>query len=326
MFNKIKIRRETAVAQRLIYGHSMTAQASSPPHFIGIGAQHAGTSWLHECLKKHPQLWLPPEKELHYFDRSPNYASPSHLFPEQPLLRFLGNSEGNKLFKIRVKSVVKTNFNNPDVLNWYLKYFLLPANDQWYLSLFARARGKIAGECSPSYSMLELEDVQAIKRLLPDVNVIFILRNPIDRTWSQFRRGTRSGHINPNMSLAEFKDWNNLPSVALRSSYLRTLSIWSSVFSEKQIYIGFYDQVSSEPQKFLAEILDFLGVASDEGTVKSILKTERVNVGPGLEIPSDFRKHLELRYKDDIAQLIQRFGSQISHWLPAEAVVGREPN
>jgi Sulfotransferase domain. len=250
----------------------MTVPASSPPHFIGIGAQHAGTSWLHECLKKHPQLWLPPEKELHYFDRSPKYPSPSHLAPDQPLLRFLGNDAGNKLFKLRVKAVVKDNLNNPDVLSWYLKYFLLPASDQWYLSLFERGRGKIAGECSPSYAMLELEDVQKIGRLLPNIKVIFILRNPIDRTWSQFRHRIRLRQIDPNISLKEFKEWTDLPSVASRSNYLKTLSIWSSVFKEEQIYIGFYDQISSEPQKFLAGVLDFLGVASDAVTVQSIHK------------------------------------------------------
>lgn len=302
----------------------MTAQGSSHPHFIGIGAQHAGTSWMHECLKKHPQLWLPPEKELHYFDRSPSYPSPSHLYPDQPFLRFLGNEAGNQLFRLRVKSVARDNFNNREILSWYLKYFLLPANDQWYKSLFDRAQGKTSGEITPSYALLELEDVQAIGRLLPDLKVIFILRNPVDRTWSQYRHRVRLAQVDPNISLEEFKEWNNIPSVALRSDYLRTLSIWSQVFNEKQIYVGFYDQISSEPQKFLSGILDFLGVASDEATVNSILKTDKVNAGPGIDIPGEFREHLEQRYRNDIIQLIQKFGNQISHWLPAEALAWRE--
>ena len=37
--------------------------------FLGIGAQKAGTSWLHLNLARHPALWLPPEKELHFWDR-----------------------------------------------------------------------------------------------------------------------------------------------------------------------------------------------------------------------------------------------------------------
>lgn len=36
--------------------------------FMCIGAQKSGTTWLHRQLRNHPQIWLPPVKELHYFD------------------------------------------------------------------------------------------------------------------------------------------------------------------------------------------------------------------------------------------------------------------
>ena len=42
--------------------------ASKGPDFLVIGAQRAGTTWLHRVLRQHPALWLPPVKELHYFD------------------------------------------------------------------------------------------------------------------------------------------------------------------------------------------------------------------------------------------------------------------
>ena len=50
------------------------------PHFLGIGAQKAATTWLYRCLKVHPGIWLPPLKELHYFthqseDRHPGVVS-----------------------------------------------------------------------------------------------------------------------------------------------------------------------------------------------------------------------------------------------------------
>ena len=38
------------------------------PDFLGIGAQKSGTTWLHENLRQHPDLFLPAEKELHFFD------------------------------------------------------------------------------------------------------------------------------------------------------------------------------------------------------------------------------------------------------------------
>ena len=36
--------------------------------FIGIGEPRADTTWLYNVVFKHPEVWLPPLKELHYFD------------------------------------------------------------------------------------------------------------------------------------------------------------------------------------------------------------------------------------------------------------------
>jgi hypothetical protein len=37
--------------------------------FLGIGAEKAGTSWLHNCLNKNIEVNLPIQiKELHFFD------------------------------------------------------------------------------------------------------------------------------------------------------------------------------------------------------------------------------------------------------------------
>ncbi len=38
------------------------------PDFLGIGAQKAGTTWLAESLRRHPAVFLPERKELHWFD------------------------------------------------------------------------------------------------------------------------------------------------------------------------------------------------------------------------------------------------------------------
>lgn len=39
------------------------------PHFLIIGAEKAGTTWLHDVLSAHPDLFLPSTKEIHYFNR-----------------------------------------------------------------------------------------------------------------------------------------------------------------------------------------------------------------------------------------------------------------
>lgn len=37
------------------------------PQFLGLGVQKGGTTTLQLLLEQHPQVWLPPKKELHYF-------------------------------------------------------------------------------------------------------------------------------------------------------------------------------------------------------------------------------------------------------------------
>ncbi|HEX7966554.1 MAG TPA: sulfotransferase domain-containing protein [Gammaproteobacteria bacterium] len=38
------------------------------PSFLGIGAQKAGTTWLHGMLQLHPGVGMPAVKEVHYWD------------------------------------------------------------------------------------------------------------------------------------------------------------------------------------------------------------------------------------------------------------------
>lgn len=39
-----------------------------PIDFICVGTQKAGTTTLHDVLKKHPNIYLPERKEAHFFD------------------------------------------------------------------------------------------------------------------------------------------------------------------------------------------------------------------------------------------------------------------
>jgi sulfotransferase family protein len=37
------------------------------PNLIGVGAPKAGTTWLFQCLKEHPQIFMTPRKETNFF-------------------------------------------------------------------------------------------------------------------------------------------------------------------------------------------------------------------------------------------------------------------
>lgn len=61
--------------------------------FLGVGAEKCGTTWLADMLRQHPQVFVPEEKELHYFNRK---------FVEFPNL---------------------DNFNFDKPIDWYLSFF-----------------------------------------------------------------------------------------------------------------------------------------------------------------------------------------------------------
>ena len=44
-------------------------------NFVGIGAQKAGTSWLAKALSEHPEVYIHPKKECHFFNRNQFYIN-----------------------------------------------------------------------------------------------------------------------------------------------------------------------------------------------------------------------------------------------------------
>ena len=47
-------------------------------NFIGIGVQKAGTSWLAEALNEHPNIYIYPKKEAHYFNKERFFINKFH--------------------------------------------------------------------------------------------------------------------------------------------------------------------------------------------------------------------------------------------------------
>jgi len=284
--------------------------------FLGIGAQKAATSWLYQNLRHHPDIWLPPRKELHYFDRSPIYPSPSYLASEHLIHRLFGTEDYNKgllnqfirglLHGIREKDWNQT--------QWMLRYFLGTYNDDWYRSLFRAGEGKVKGEITPSYSILGLKDVQHIREMFPEVKVILILRNPIDRAWSHVRFDWKRLGLNGPGELDKIKKFIDAPDQSLRSDYVRTLGTWTSCFPKEQLFIGFYDDVIQDPRGVMVRICEFLGVALLSNADAEILN-RKVNVSRAWEIPKEIQCYLASKYYPELQKLSHLVGGHCTEWL-----------
>lgn len=75
-------------------------QSDTVVDFLGIGAQKSTTSLLWHWLRKHPDIWLPPRKELHYFDRDIRYPAPSFLHDNLLEVRLTSQEPHNKMFRL----------------------------------------------------------------------------------------------------------------------------------------------------------------------------------------------------------------------------------
>src|SRR4051794_28275255 len=117
------------------------------PSFLCIGAQKAGTSWLFAQLHSHPGVWVPPIKEVHYFN---------HLFVP----------ENRKWTKWHIRhatgAALKTYVSKNEDLHFpYLQYLVnLGSNELftegWYRRVFdlPATANRVVGDMTPEYSTI----------------------------------------------------------------------------------------------------------------------------------------------------------------------------
>lgn len=275
--------------------------------FIGIGAQKAGTSWLFRRLEELPEFSLPPIKELHYFDRQRKYDSPHTLAHSNIFLKLINYWWLKNIRRRLIKSLTKGHKENTA---WFLKYFFSSYDDNFYLELFENLEG-IKGEVSPSYSLLEVEDIQKIHQLLPHVKLILLLRDPIDRAWSHYNYVCPKKDI---LNLDRFKAFINSPKQEERSNYLKIIEKYHRIFPSNQLFIAYFDQIKENPKKLLEELVSYLG--GDASMVAKHCQIEtRNNVNKDkLKIPNSFLEVLKEKYQSLIMELAKSEAEYPKRW------------
>ncbi len=265
----------------------------SGPDFLIVGAQRAGTTWLHRVLKQHPALWLAPVKELHYFDK-PEIARTC-----------LDEKERRRLGLRRLLSL------DP----WDLRFWLGHRDDDWYARLFrdAQRRGLIAGEVTPAYATLGEDVLRRIRSLNPDVKLIFIMRDPLDRAWSAVNNALKKGQFEKGFSVDKAVARARSANSAARSTYTETIARLDSVFPNAQIHYCFFDDLKDRPERLVSDILAFLGV--EPGAVRDWLPGEAVNSAAGSKpVPAEFQRQMARTYLPMVAELCRRFDGPPQKW------------
>ncbi len=292
------------------------SKSNLKPTFIGIGAEKSATTWLHSILISHPQIWLPPQKEIHFFDRKSQYSYPINTRKIRPFFQVFNREKINRLKRNLSKKIAHISNRDWKSLIWWSKWYYgyFKDDNNWYINLFSLVTSeKICGEITPSYSCLSSHEVAQIKEINPELKIIFLIRNPMERAWSHLRYFAYKNFMKVKLnSEEEIISTLKQDYVKIRSDYERTINTYLEHFNSQQILIGFYDAIIHDLPGFLSDITDFLEIDKFEQSL--INNQKKVNVSPAKEIPLKVKEYLIETYTPMIDRLGDKYGSYAQLW------------
>ncbi len=252
------------------------------PTFLIIGAGKAGTTSLYRYLSEHPDVFMSPKKEPNFFafeGETLDYKGP-------------GDSTAKNLS--------------------------VTTKDE-YLRLFADAgNARAIGEASPVYLYSE-KAPERIHHYVPDIRLVAVLRQPVDRAYSAFMMMVRSGReschdfreVVEDQKRRQMENWGSA-TLMEEGFYFKLLSRYFERFDRSQIKVFLFEDIVSNVAELYAGLTEFIGVSSEfappdfakhnvSGAPRSRLlqswtsKSGRVNKIGRLLIPKPLRSAMKQR-------------------------------
>jgi len=203
---------------------------------------------------------------------------------------------------------------------WYKKHF-----PTFLSKLYCQNKNKnkvITGEATTHYLFAKDEITYRIKKLLPSTKIIVILRNPIERAYSQYSMFVSEGRenlsfedaierekqiINKKIKQVNFPKYSRLhPSYTYlrRGIYVDNLRRWMNIFPKEQFLILQTEEFNSKPNEVLNHVYKFLNL--EPWTNKNF---EKHNVGKYNKMNPNTRKKLIEFFKPHNKRLNEFLGT-----------------
>lgn len=188
-------------------------------------------------------------------------------------------------------------------------------DEEEYKKLFANAgEAKQIGETSPAYLAVP-DSPELIRQKIPDVKLIVVLRDPIERAFSHYLMRKRQGKEKRETfeECLEGEDLDPMRSYKSRGFYGEQLERHLKQFSRDQLKVFLYEDFVSDPLRVVQECFVFIGVdPSFEPDMN-----ERYNVNPPAEetLSDEARETLKNLYREDIALTQKLTERDLSGWL-----------
>lgn len=225
-----------------------------PIFILGMGAQKAGTTWLHRMLSQQDNVNLGIMKEYHVWD---------YVYAD---LQFFG-------------APVKKPDNAYDAMRR-----MMQASSETYTKYFQgllNSDVNVTGDITPSYAIINELGLEKISSIIKgagfEIKVIFLMRDPVERIWSAVRmdkrkRLKRGQTVHENFCDLRVKEYLKSVERVARTDYKTTVNNITKVFSEGEIYFGFYESLFNEQS--INRLQDFLGF-----NLTNVDFSKRVNPG-----------------------------------------------
>ncbi len=201
------------------------------PNFFIAGAARSGTTSLHRYLGQHPEIYLTPRKETHFFACG--------LLPSS----FKG--PGDERLNERIIR-----------------------DEEQYAQLFAGARrAKAIGEASVFY-LCYPATAERIAEAIPGAKIIMLLREPVERAYSAytFLAGRETLDFAEGLKREEERkrqDFEPMWWYREAGLYYEQVRHYMEVFGSERVKVLLYDDLFSNPGETLREVFSFLGVRED---------------------------------------------------------------
>ena len=158
---------------------------------------------------------------------------------------------------------------------------------QWYLDLFTPMRSKgaqILGEKTPAYCRKELY-AQRIHEFNPDIKLIWVFRNPVDRAFSHYLHKIKTGAEIYSFAKAlklEEKRIARPDNAAINLGYkegglyAKQVQSYLKYFPKEQMQFILFEDFKREPDATIHRILDFLEVDKSSYQYEHAVKNKTV--------------------------------------------------
>ncbi|MBT2787313.1 MULTISPECIES: sulfotransferase [unclassified Halomonas] len=256
--------------------------------FLSVGAMKAGTTWLYEQLKDHPDIYFTPEKEIHYFANAVGI--------EKQL------NHRNRLLKLKAimercgKGNPKFISENIDEIAWYANYaHPSEISNQWYESLFSQNEyKKICADFSNLYCQMGSDGWENVHKVAENVKVIYTLRDPLSRLWSHYKFHMLWVDREDEALEAGFENFKELLDKSwfwVNAEYAKNFQLLKQNLDDDQLMILYFEDFRERPEEKLLEVQEYLGVSKFMPTKDGLNK--KVNKTKSFELPEEWESYMK---------------------------------